>query len=164
MSRIIRINDIVSEVLKHHPQAEVALVEKAYVFAARAHEGQLRLTGEPYLSHPLEVAYILAQMGLGPVTVACGLLHDTVEDTDTSLDDLDEYFGEEVADIVNGVTKLSQISFSNREAQQAEYISKMLLAMAHDIRVILVKLADRVHNMRTLGYMNPASQRRIAQE
>jgi len=164
MTRIIRINDIVSEVLKHHPQAEVALVEKAYVFAARAHEGQLRLTGEPYLSHPLEVAYILAQMGLGPVTVACGLLHDTVEDTDTSLDDLDEYFGEEVADIVNGVTKLSQISFSNREAQQAEYIRKMLLAMAHDIRVILVKLADRLHNMRTLGYMNPASQRRIAQE
>jgi len=164
MGRIIRINDIVNEVLKHHPEAETALIEKAYVFAARAHEGQSRLTGEPYLSHPLEVAFILAQMGLGPVTVACGLLHDTVEDTDTSLDDLDEYFGEEVADIVNGVTKLSQISFSNREAQQAEYIRKMLLAMAHDIRVILVKLADRVHNMRTLGYMKPASQRRIAQE
>jgi len=164
MVRIIRINDIEDEVLTHHPEADVSVIEKAYIFSARAHDGQLRLSGEPYLSHPLEVAYVIAQMGLDPVSVACALLHDTVEDTDTSLDDLDEIFGDEVTDIVNGVTKISQITFSSRLAQQAEYIRKMILAMAHDIRVILVKLADRVHNMRTLGFMKPESQKRIARE
>ncbi len=162
--RIIRINDIVDEVLAHHPEADVSLIQKAYILSARAHEGQTRLSGEPYLSHPLEVAYIMAQMGLDPVSVVCGLLHDTVEDTHTTLDDLDELFGEEVADIINGVTKISQISFDKKIDQQAEYIRKMILAMAHDIRVILVKLADRVHNMRTLGYMKPESQKRVAKE
>ncbi|WP_449244259.1 RelA/SpoT family protein [Desulfobacca acetoxidans] len=164
MVRIIRINDIIDEVLSHHPEADVSLIQKAYIFSARSHEGQTRLSGQPYLSHPLEVAYLLAQMGLDPVSVACGLLHDTVEDTNTSLDDLDEIFGEEVTDIINGVTKISQISFDKKIDQQAEYIRKMILAMAHDIRVILVKLADRVHNMRTLGYMKPESQKRISQE
>lgn len=164
MGRIIRVNDIIDEVQKHYPQVETSLIEKAYVFAAQAHKGQNRLNGEPYLSHPLEVAYILAQMGMEPVTVASGLLHDTVEDTVTSLDELQEYFGDEVTDIVNGVTKVSQLSFSKREEQQAETIRKMILAMAYDIRVILVKLADRVHNMRTLGYLPPESQQRIAQE
>ncbi len=162
--RIIRINDIVDEVLTHHPEADVSLIQKAYIFSARSHEGQTRLSGEPYLSHPLEVAYLMAQMGLDPVSVVCGLLHDTVEDTNTSLDDLDELFGEEVADIINGVTKISQISFDKKIDQQAEYIRKMILAMAHDIRVILVKLADRLHNMRTLGYMKPESQKRVARE
>ena len=164
MVRIIRINDIVDEVLAHHPGADVSLIQKAYILSARAHEGQTRLSGEPYLSHPLEVSYLMAQMGLDPVSVVCGLLHDTVEDTNTSLDDLDELFGEEVADIINGVTKISQISFDKKADQQAEYIRKMILAMAHDIRVILVKLADRVHNMRTLGYMKPESQKRVAKE
>jgi GTP pyrophosphokinase len=163
-ARIIRLNDIVEEVQKHHPEADTALIEKAYVFSARVHEGQTRLSGGPYLSHPLEVSYLLAQMGLGPVTVACGLLHDTVEDTDTTLDDLDECFGEEVADIVNGITKIGQLVFGDRITQQAEYIRKMILSMSHDIRVLLVKLADRVHNMRTLGYMSPARQKRIARE
>lgn len=163
-TRIIRLNDIVEEVQKHHPEADTALIEKAYVFSARVHEGQTRLSGGPYLSHPLEVAYLLAQMGLGPVTVACGLLHDTVEDTDTTLDDLDEYFGEEVADVVNGITKIGQLVFGDRITQQAEYVRKMILSMSHDIRVLLVKLADRVHNMRTLGYMPPNRQKRIAQE
>lgn len=163
-ARIIRINDIIDEVLRHHPEADIALIQRAYVFSAQSHEGQVRLNGEPYLSHPLEVAYLLAQMGLDAVSVVCGLLHDTVEDTHATLDDLDELFGEEVADIINGVTKLSQISFDKKIDQQAEYIRKMMLAMAHDIRVILVKLADRVHNMRTLGFMKPESQKRIAQE
>jgi GTP pyrophosphokinase len=163
-TRIIRLNDIVEEVQKHHPEVNTALIEKAYVFSARVHEGQTRLSGGPYLSHPLEVAYLLSQMGLGPVTVACGLLHDTVEDTDTTLDDLDEYFGEEVADVVNGITKIGQLVFGDRITQQAEYIRKMILSMSHDIRVLLVKLADRVHNMRTLGYMSPERQRRIARE
>jgi guanosine-3',5'-bis(diphosphate) 3'-pyrophosphohydrolase len=163
-TRIIRLNDIVEEVQKHHPEADTALIEKAYVFSARVHEGQTRLSGGPYLSHPLEVAYLLAQMGLGPVTVACGLLHDTVEDTDTTIDDLDEYFGEEVADVVNGITKIGQLIFGDRITQQAEYVRKMILSMSHDIRVLLVKLADRVHNMRTLGFMPPDRQKRIAQE
>ncbi len=162
--RIIRINDIIDEVLSHQPEADITLIQRAYVFSATSHEGQVRLSGEPYLSHPLEVAYLLAQMGLDPVSVACGLLHDTVEDTHATLDDIDELFGEEVADIINGVTRLSQISFDKKIDQQAEYLRKMILAMAHDIRVVLVKLADRVHNMRTLGFMKPESQKRIAQE
>jgi guanosine-3',5'-bis(diphosphate) 3'-pyrophosphohydrolase len=164
MARIIRLQDIEDEVLKHHPGADTSLIRKAYVFSAKAHEGQVRKSGGPYLSHPLEVAYLLAQMGLGPVTVSCGLLHDTVEDTSATLDDLDEYFGEEVTDIINGVTKIGQLVFGDKVTQRAEYLRKMVLAMAHDIRVILVKLADRVHNMRTLGYMPPESQKRIARE
>jgi GTP pyrophosphokinase len=163
-NRIIRLQDIVEEVQKHHPEADTDLIEKAYIFSAKAHEGQLRLSGEPYLSHPLEVAYLLAKMGLGPVTVSSGLLHDTVEDSAATLDELDEYFGEEVADVVNGVTKIGQLVFGNRQTQQAEYIRKMILSMSHDIRVLLVKLADRVHNMRTLGIMEPAKQRRISRE
>lgn len=164
MLRLIRLQDVEDEVLRHHPEADTSLIKKAYIFSARAHEGQTRLSGEPYLSHPLEVAYILAQMGLGPVTVTCGLLHDTVEDTGTSLDELDEYFGEEVTDIVNGITKIGQLSFGDRLTQQAEYLRKMVLSMSHDIRVLLVKLADRVHNMRTLGFMEPEKKKRIAQE
>ncbi len=163
-NRIIRLQDIVEEVLKHHPEADTSIIEKAYVFSAKAHEGQLRLNGEPYLSHPLEVAYLLAQRGLGPITVTCGLLHDTVEDTAITLDDLEEYFGEEVTDIVNGVTKIGQLTFGDQQTQQAEYIRKMILSMSHDIRVLLVKLADRVHNMRTLGFMEPPKQKSIARE
>jgi GTP pyrophosphokinase len=164
VNRIIRLQDIIGEVQKHHPQADTALIEKAYVFSARAHEGQLRLNGEPYLSHPLEVAFLLAQMGLGPITVSCGLLHDTVEDTTATLDELEEYFGEAVTDIVNGVTKIGQLVFGDRLTQQAEYIRKMILSMSHDIRVLLVKLADRWHNMRTLGFMEPDRQKAVARE
>ena len=163
-SRIIRLQNIVEEVLKHHPEEDTSLIEKAYVFSAKAHEGQLRLSGEPYLSHPLEVAYALAQMGLGPVTVSAGLLHDTVEDSAATLDDLEEYFGDEVTDVVNGVTKIGLLTFGDRQTQQAEYIRKMILSMSHDIRVLLVKLADRVHNMRTLEYMEPDKRKRIARE
>ncbi len=163
-NRIIRLQNIVEEVLKHHPEEDTSLIEKAYVFSAKAHEGQLRLSGEPYLSHPLEVAYALAQMGLGPVTVSAGLLHDTVEDSAATLDDLEEYFGDEVTDVVNGVTKIGMLTFGDRQTQQAEYIRKMILSMSHDIRVLLVKLADRVHNMRTLEYMEPDKRKRIARE
>jgi GTP pyrophosphokinase len=145
--RIIRLQDIVEEVLKHHPEADTSIIEKAYVFSAKAHEGQLRLSGEPYLSHPLEVAYLLAQRGLGPITVTSGLLHDTVEDSAASIDDLEEYFGEEVTDIVNGVTKIGQLTFGDRQTQQAEYIRKMISPMSHDIWCWQRPL---VHNMRTL--------------
>ncbi|MHB9075218.1 MAG: RelA/SpoT family protein [Desulfobaccales bacterium] len=163
-NRIIRLQDIVEEVHKNHPESDTDLIEKAYIFSAKAHEGQLRLSGEPYLSHPLEVAYLLAKMGMGPVTVSSGLLHDTVEDSAASLDDLEDYFGEEVADVVNGVTKIGQLVFGDKQTQQAEYIRKMILSMSHDIRVLLVKLADRLHNMRTLGFMEPTKQKRIARE
>ena len=163
-NRIIRLQDIVEEVHKYHPEADTGLIEKAYIFSAKAHEGQLRLSGEPYLSHPLEVAYLLAKMGLGPITVSSGLLHDAVEDSAATLDELDEYFGEEVTDIVNGVTKIGQLVFGDRQTQQAEYIRKMILSMSNDIRVLLVKLADRAHNMRTLGFMESAKQKRIARE
>ena len=139
-NRIIRLQDIVEEVQKHHPETDTDLIEKAYIFSAKAHEGQLRLSGEPYLSHPLEVAYHLAKMGLGAVTVCSVLLHDTVEDSAATLDDLEEYFVEEVADVVNGVTKIGQLVFGHRQTQQAEYIRKMILSMSHDIRVLLVKL------------------------
>jgi GTP pyrophosphokinase len=145
-------------------EADLDLIRKAYVFSATAHAGQTRLSGEPYLSHPLEAANILAELRLDAATVCAGLLHDTVEDTKATVDGIEEDFGEEVADIVDGVTKISQISFESKEEAQAENIRKMILAMAEDIRVVLVKLADRLHNMRTLDFQKPAKQALIAQE
>ncbi len=161
---MIRLNDIIDSLLSYHPEANVRLVEKAYVYSAKAHQGQVRLSGEPYLSHPLEVAYILTKMKMDEVCVAAGLLHDTLEDTSATEEELTRLFGEQVCNIVKGVTKISQIRFSNREEKQAENIRKMILAMASDIRVVLVKLADRLHNMRTLGFQKPEKQRLIAQE
>ncbi|MDR1777151.1 MAG: bifunctional (p)ppGpp synthetase/guanosine-3',5'-bis(diphosphate) 3'-pyrophosphohydrolase [Desulfovibrio sp.] len=146
------------------PSADLDLLRRAYVFAAVAHGGQTRLSGELYLSHPLDVAYSLAKMGFDEPTVAAGLLHDTVEDTRVGIEEIDERFGEEVADIVDGVTKISQIPFENKEEAQAENIRKMILAMSHDMRVLMVKLADRLHNMRTLNFQKAYKQRDIAQE
>ena len=160
---MIRIQDILDKVEKYQPE-DVDLVRKAYVYAAAAHAGQTRLSGEPYLSHPLAVADTLAEMRLDGATVAAGLLHDTVEDTKATIEEIDESFGEDVADIVDGVTKISMLTFDSKEAQQAENIRKMILAMNEDMRVLFVKLADRLHNMRTLEYMKPEKQRRIAQE
>ncbi len=161
---MIRINQITEKVASYVVKPDLELIQRAYVFAAQAHDGQTRLSGEPYLSHPLSVAYVLAEMQLDEPTVAAGLLHDTVEDTDTSVDEIEELFGEEVADIVDGVTKISLMTFESQAERQAENIRKMILAMAQDIRVIMVKLADRLHNMRTLGYMKPLKQRLVAQE
>ena len=161
---MIRIEDIIDQVLSYNPKADIALIRKAYIYSAKVHKGQTRLSGEPYLSHPLAVAAILAKMHLDVVTVACGLLHDTVEDTEATIDDIREQFGDEIALIIDGLTKLSKLTFSSREERQAENIRKMILAMAQDIRVILVKLADRLHNLRTLGYMTPEKQHLIAQE
>ena len=140
------------------------LVEKAYVYSAKVHKGQVRLSGEPYLSHPLEVAYILATMKMDTICIVAGLLHDTLEDTEASYEEIKRLFGEETAIIVDGVTKISRMRFSSAQERQAENIRKMILAMSADIRVILVKLADRLHNMRTLGFQPPDKQRRIAQE
>ena len=131
---MIRIQEILDKVSAGNPNADLELIQKAYVFAATAHAGQTRLSGEPYLSHPLAVASILAEMGFDEPTIAAGLLHDTVEDTKATIEELDENFGEEVADIVDGVTKISQITFENKEEAQAENIRKMILAMANDMR------------------------------
>ncbi|MGD9365237.1 MAG: bifunctional (p)ppGpp synthetase/guanosine-3',5'-bis(diphosphate) 3'-pyrophosphohydrolase [Desulfobacteraceae bacterium] len=162
---MIRINDILDKIQDYNPDADLGLIDQAYIFSAKVHDGQMRLSGEPYLSHPLEVAGILAEMKLDAVSVAAGLLHDVVEDTHATEEEIEEMFGPEVQRIVAGVTKLSTLSFTSAQARQAESIRKMLLAMADDIRVILTKLADRVHNMRTLQYhKNAEKQRKIAKE
>lgn len=166
-SRLIRLNDILTRVSSYHPSPDLDIIKKAYVYSAKVHQGQVRKSGEPYLIHPLEVAGILAQLRLDEASIVAGLLHDTVEDTLATTDEIRELFGDEVALIVDGVTKLSKFSASqqlSQEEKQAENFRKMLVAMAQDIRVILVKLADRTHNMRTLEHMSEEKQARIAQE
>ena len=162
---MIRISDILDKIYDGSPDADVSLIERAYIYSARVHEGQVRLSGEPYLSHPLEVAYILACMSLDMESIAAALLHDVIEDTPATKEDIDRMFGPGVAHIVEGVTKLSALPSSTKAVQQAESLRKMILAMADDIRVILIKLADRLHNMRTLKYhKKPEKQASIAQE
>ena len=161
---MIRFEDLVDKVRSYSPDADLELLRRAYVFSAREHKGQVRHSGEPYLVHPLEVANLLVDMRLDAVAVAAGLLHDVVEDTLTSIERVAELFGPEVAHVVEGVTKLSSIPFSSKEAQQAENFRRMFLAMVDDIRVILVKLADRLHNMRTLGHVPDEKRERIARE
>jgi len=161
---MLRFNDIADQVESYNPSADLDLLEKAYVFSAKVHQGQVRRSGEPYLVHPLEVAGILTRMKLDVAAVATGLLHDTIEDTLTTFEEIKEHFGDEIAQLVDGVTKISQISFQTHEERQAENFRKMVLAMVKDIKVILVKLADRLHNMRTLHFLDPQKQREIAQE
>ncbi len=162
---MIRIGDILDKISEYYPEAELDIVNQAYVYSAQVHEGQVRLSGEPYLSHPLEVSSILADMHLDTTSIACGLLHDVVEDTHTTLEDIEERFGEEPAKIIGGVTKISKLSLDTARARQAENLRRMILAMADDLRVILIKLADRLHNIRTLHYHNnEAKKREIAQE
>ncbi len=162
---MIRINDIVDKIAEYHPDADLDIIERAYIYSAKVHEGQVRLSGEPYLSHPLEVAGILADMKLDSVSIAAALLHDVIEDTQATEEDIKEMFGPEVAHIVSGVSKLSGLTFESSQARQAESIRKMILAMADDIRVILIKLADRLHNMRTLQFhKKEEKKRKIAQE
>ena len=162
---MIRINDIIDKITEYHPDADLDIIDRAYIYSARVHDGQVRLSGEPYLSHPLEVAGILADMKLDVVSVAAGLLHDVVEDTHASIEEINEMFGKDISHIVSGVTKLSVLPFSSgSQARQAESIRKMILAMADDIRVILIKLADRLHNMRTLKFHSPKKKEKIARE
>jgi len=161
---LIRFNDIKEEVDSYLIGADLSLLERAYVFSAKVHGGQLRLSGEPYLVHPLEVAMILAKMRLDLESICAGLLHDVLEDTLTTYSELEALFGKEIAQLVDGVTKISKINFSNNEEEQAENYRKMILAMVRDIRVILIKLADRLHNMRTLEYQSPEKQKIIAKE
>src|SRR5919107_856324 len=161
---MIRIEDVIEKVEHNRPGANVDLIRRAYLFSALHHRGQKRASGEPYLVHPLEVANILAEMRLDEVSVATGLLHDVLEDTLAERETLVEHFGEEVTHLVEGLTKLAQVSHQSKELQQAENVRKMLLAMVDDVRVVLVKLADRLHNMRTLHYLKPEKRQRIAQE
>ncbi len=161
---MIRINDILDQIHSYMPDADTSLVEKAYVYSAKVHAGQKRLSGEPYLSHPLAVAYILSQQKLDLSSITAGLLHDAVEDTLSTIEEIEELFGKDVARIVDGVTKISQIQFQSKIQKQAENIRKMILAMSKDIRVLLVKLADRLHNMRTLQYQRPHKRVKIARE
>jgi len=162
---MIRISDIIDKISENNPDADLDIIDRAYIYSARVHDGQVRLSGEPYLSHPLEVASILADMNLDVVSVAAGLLHDVIEDTSATEEDIKEMFGQDVFNIVSGVTKLSKLPFRSSQARQAESIRKMILAMADDIRVILIKLADRLHNMRTLQFHNnEQKKKKIAQE
>jgi GTP diphosphokinase / guanosine-3',5'-bis(diphosphate) 3'-diphosphatase len=159
-----RFEDILATVERYHPNEDLEMLRRAYMFSAKEHHGQVRRSGEPYLSHPLAVASILAEMKLDAVCVTVGLLHDIVEDTSTPLEQIEAQFGRDVANIVNGLTKINQFQFYSKEEQQAENFRKMFLAMIDDIRVVLVKLADRLHNMRTLQYLPPDKRHRIAQE
>ena len=164
MSKEPRVSDLVEKVKAYHPTADVEVIRRAYDFSAKVHRGQKRLSGEPYLIHPMAVAGIIADLKLDVPSVVGGLLHDTVEDTLTSLDEVKSIFGAEIAKLVDGVTKLSQVNFASHEEKQAENFRKMVLAMAKDIRVILIKLADRTHNMRTLNHLPVDKQIATAQE
>ncbi len=161
---MLKLDDITDAILAYHPNADIDIILNAYVFTAKAHRGQSRRSGEAYLSHPLEVAYNVTKLKMDEMSVAVGLLHDTLEDTMTTQEEIVDAFGEEVYQLVEGLTKISQIEFASREEKQAENFRKMILAMSKDIRVILIKLADRVHNIKTLDSMKEASQKRIARE
>ena len=160
----LRFVELLDKVRKNRPGDDFALLRRAYDFAQEHHRGQIRLSGEPYLSHPLEVAHSLADMKLDSTSLCAALLHDVVEDTKVTLEKLSTEFGPDVARLVEGVTKISRLDLLAPEARQAENVRKMLLAMVNDVRVVLVKLADRLHNMRTLEYLDSSRQQRIARE
>ncbi len=161
---MIRIEDVIAKVNENRPGADTDLIRRAYLFSALHHRGQTRASGEPYLVHPLEVAEILADMRLDEVSVSTGLLHDVVEDTLVDIETIRSYFGDEITLLVDGLTKIANISDLSKEKQQAENVRKMVLAMITDVRVVLIKLADRLHNMRTMQYLTPEKRERISQE
>ncbi|MEY4443999.1 MAG: hypothetical protein RL301_78 [Actinomycetota bacterium] len=153
---------VIGELRQHHPKVDKSDVERAYEIAKKAHEGQLRKSGDPYITHPVEVAQILAELGMDKATVIAALLHDTVEDTQYSLTQLRDDFGDEIANIVDGVTKLDKLTYG--DSAEAETVRKMVVAMSRDIRVLVVKLADRLHNARTWSFVEPESAARKARE
>ncbi|NTU42009.1 MAG: bifunctional (p)ppGpp synthetase/guanosine-3',5'-bis(diphosphate) 3'-pyrophosphohydrolase, partial [Nitrospirales bacterium] len=161
---MVNITNVIDKILSYNPKADVQLIKKAYIFSSEAHCSQKRVDESPYIKHPLAVADILADMKVDTATIAAGLLHDTVEDTGTTPEDIKELFGAEVAFLVDAVTKLSKVEFKSREDAQAENFRKMLLAMSKDVRVIIIKFADRLHNMRTLEHLSEEKRRRIASE
>ncbi|RYE53097.1 MAG: bifunctional (p)ppGpp synthetase/guanosine-3',5'-bis(diphosphate) 3'-pyrophosphohydrolase, partial [Hyphomicrobiales bacterium] len=161
---MMRQYELVERVQAYNPNADEQLLNKAYVYAMQKHGSQKRASGDPYFNHPLEVAAILTELKLDDASIAVGLLHDTVEDTDATRAEIDQIFGGEIATIVDGLTKIERLNLVSREEAQAENLRKLLLAISQDVRVLLVKLADRLHNMRTLQYMRADKQQRIAQE
>jgi GTP pyrophosphokinase len=161
---MVRIDNILAAYTARHPEADTSAIQRAYLFGSRKHEGQVRKSGEPYMIHPMSVALIVADMGLDSASICAALLHDTIEDTDATRADVAELFGEDVADLVDGLTKLSKVNFTRRQERQAESFRKMLVATAKDIRVLLIKLADRLHNMSTLEPLEPERRERIAEE
>jgi GTP diphosphokinase / guanosine-3',5'-bis(diphosphate) 3'-diphosphatase len=163
-SRMMRQYDLVERVRSYNPNTNEDLLNRAYVYAMKAHGSQTRASGDPYFSHPLEVAAILTDLKLDDATIVAALLHDTIEDTEATRSEIDQIFGHEIGALVEGLTKLKRLELVSREAKQAENLRKLLLAIADDVRVLLVKLADRLHNMRTLEFVPPASRRRIAEE
>src|SRR6478672_3626230 len=162
--RMMRQYDLVERVRKYNPKVNEELLNRAYVYAMKAHGEQVRASGDPYFSHPLEVAAILTDLKLDDATIAAALLHDTIEDTEATRGEIERLFGKDIGTLVEGLTKLKKLDLVTREAKQAENLRKLLLAIADDVRVLLVKLADRLHNMRTLGHMPPEKRRRIAEE
>src|SRR5215208_7516552 len=163
-SRMMRQYDLVERVRNYNPDTNEDLLNRAYVYAMKAHGAQTRASGDPYFSHPLEVAAILTDLKLDDATIVAALLHDTIEDTEATRGEIDQIFGPEIGALVEGLTKLKRLDLVSREAKQAENLRKLLLAIADDVRVLLVKFADRLHNMRTLEHMPPEGRARIAQE
>ena len=161
---MMRQYDLVERVRSYNPDTDEDLLNRAYVYAMKAHGAQTRASGDPYFSHPLEVAAILTDLKLDDATIVAALLHDTIEDTEATRAEIDHIFGHEIGDLVEGLTKLKRLELVSREAKQAENLRKLLLAIADDVRVLLIKLADRLHNMRTLEFVPPASRHRIAEE
>ena len=161
---MMRQYELVERVTKYDPDADEDLLNRAYVYAMKAHGNQKRASGEAYFNHPLEVAAILTEMKLDSATIAAALLHDTVEDTEATHQEIEEKFGPDIAVLVDGLTKIAKLDLVTKEAAQAENLRKLLLAMSRDVRVLLVKLADRLHNMRTLNHVKPEKRVRIAQE
>ncbi|HEY2105579.1 MAG TPA: HD domain-containing protein, partial [Candidatus Binataceae bacterium] len=159
-----QLEELINRVRSYHPNTDEALIRRAYDYSAQMHGGQKRMSGEPYVIHPLNVALIIAQLKLDVPSIVTGLLHDVVEDTSVPLSEIQTLFGKEVATLVDGVTKVSKITFQSREEKQAENFRKMIIAMAQDIRVVLIKLADRLHNMRTLDHLAPDRQVEISRE
>src|SRR5262249_7151019 len=163
-SRMMRQYDLVERVRSYNPNTNEDLLNRAYVYAMKAHGSQIRASGDPYFSHPLEVAAILTDLKLDDATIVAALLHDTIEDTEATRAEIDQIFGPEIGALVEGLTKLKRLELVSREAKQAENLRKLLLAISDDVRVLLVKLADRLHNMRTLEFVPEASRQRIAEE
>src|SRR5262244_1523517 len=162
--RMMRQYDLIERVKRYNPSTSEAMLNRAYVYAMKAHGEQRRASGDPYFSHPLEVAAILTDLKLDDATIAAALLHDTIEDTEATRAEIDQLFGKDIGHLVEGLTKLKKLDLVSREAKQAENLRKLLLAIAEDVRVLLVKLADRLHNMRTLQYMSPEARKRVAEE
>ena len=164
VAAMMRQYELVERVLAYDPKADEALLNRAYVYAMKAHGNQKRASGDPYFSHPIEVAAILTELKLDDATIATALLHDVIEDTDTTRTEIDEKFGPEIGSLVDGLTKIKKLDLVTKKAQQAENFRKLLVAISSDIRVLLVKLADRLHNMRTLAHKKPESRLRVSEE